>query len=132
MKWKQIVLLSLLGILMALAVKFGITNTAVVALFLWLIFPVVHAIVLSRSTSHKLFLHGLISGTLQGVWMVALLKLAINFVIRSPNGEGSFFDSPTFFIIEILAAAIVIPGVITGGLSVLAGKFISQQVNTTH
>jgi len=131
MKWKQIILLSLLGIVMAFAVKFGITETTVVALFLWLIFPVVHAIALSWSTTHKLFLHGLISGTLQGVWMTALLKLAINFVIKSPSGDSSFFDSPTFFIIEILAAAIVVPGVITGALTLLAGKFITPQEKVT-
>jgi hypothetical protein len=130
MKWKQIILLSLLGIVMALAVKFGITDTRIVMLFLWLIFPVVHAIALSRSTTHKLFLHGVISGTLQGVWMVALLKLAINFVIRSPSGDSSFVDSPAFFIIEILAATILLPGAITGGLALLAGKFITPQEKT--
>ena len=122
--WKTVVLLSLLGVAAALAVKFGLTERLYLAALIWLVFPILSGIIIARTSDKKLFLHGFITASLGGFWMVAFDILLIQFRFSNTDTLQN-----ALFIAGLIGAIILVPGLLTGTFTVLSGKIFHPKSN---
>ncbi|MFZ0968503.1 MAG: hypothetical protein WAN13_09550, partial [Candidatus Acidiferrales bacterium] len=67
MNWKIIFLLSLFGLAMGIATVFVIPSK--IEPFFWLVIFVVSAFVIARAAASRHFLHGLLVGIVNSVWI---------------------------------------------------------------
>jgi len=134
MNWKLIFLLSLFGIAMAFARMFNLFGGNAENI-IWFAILIFNAIVLAKSTTQKLFLHGFLICIINGIWGSAIhLALFDTFVANNPDMVAKFKDLPInqYVLACIMGPVIgIISGAVEGVLTVIAGKFIKPSVATT-
>jgi hypothetical protein len=127
MKWTHLLSLSLIGACMGGMALFGITQQ--IELALWMIIALATAFFIARTTSHKIFLHGVLAGIGMGVFSAAVQSVFFN-LYTEYNQIGaaeiqSFslgFPPPVFI---LLTSPVIggLYGLVIGALSLAASKF---------
>jgi len=125
MNWKLILQLSLFGLAMGLATVFVIPSN-LEPLF-WLVIFVICAYIIARRTQ-KGFLHGLLLGLANSVWITASHILFFSQYIATHAREGAMMQTMPFsprIMMAIVGPVIgLISGVAIGLLALLASKVV--------
>ena len=87
MNWKIIFLLSLFGLAMGIATVFVIPSN-IEPLF-WLVIFVISAFVIARATASRHFLHGLLVGIVNSVWITGAHILFVNQYLANHAKEAA-------------------------------------------
>ncbi len=127
MKWLNIYLFSLFGILMGTASLFGYTQN--IELPLWIIIALITAIFIARTTTHKIFLHGVLAGIGMGlsnaIVQIAFFSLYVQHNPHASSELEHFTEtlSPQWFL--FLSSPFIggLYGSLIGALCVAAAKF---------
>ena len=130
MNWKLIFQLSLFGLAMGIATVFLIPSTIEPAF--WLVIFLVCAYILAKRRPGHLFLHGLLLGLANSVWITAAHVLLFDSYIARHAQEAALMQSKPLFASPRLMMAMVGPvvglisGVILGLFALAAGKLIKN------
>jgi len=125
MDWKLIILLSSFGIIMGLLSVKGFTQK--LEPFLWILFAIISALVISKNISGKTFLHAFIVGICWGVFNALCQHfffekyMANNLPLRE-NFNKITFIQPKYFVLITGPLIGLITGAVLGGLSLLVKK----------
>lgn len=125
MDWKVIIILSALGLVMGLLSVKGFTGK--LEPFLWLLFGIASALVLSRNIDDKIFFHalliGLAWGVINGLTQCVFFDtyLANNSQVQE-NFEKITFMPPRYFVLITGPFIGLVTGAVLGGLSLLLKK----------
>ena len=127
MNGKLILRLSLFGLAMAVATVFVVPQRA--EPFLWLPIFVYCAYVIAKTVPERPFVHGLLLGLMNSVWITAIHILLFGAYLAHHPGEAGMMESMKMPIAPQLLMAIVGPcvGVASGivlGLFSLAARWI--------
>jgi hypothetical protein len=126
MNGKLVLALSMFGLVMGIATVFVIPSA--VEPFCWLAIFVVCAIVIARRAPSRPFLHGLLVGVMNSVWITgAHLILFDAYVARHAREAAMLAEAPlpAHALMAITGPAIgVISGVVLGGLALLAKRLL--------
>ncbi len=127
MKWTNIYFFSLFGLLMGTASLFGYTQNY--ELPLWIAIALVSAVVIARTTTHKIFLHGVLAGIGMGL-STAMVQIAFFalYVKHNPHAASELEHftnvfSPQWFLFISSPFVGGMYGALIGALSVAASKF---------
>jgi hypothetical protein len=136
MKWKLIGLLSLFGLAMGIATVFVIPSN-VEPLF-WLVIFVICAYAIAKQSSGKHFIHGLLLGLANSVWITASHILLFDRYLAGHAREAAMMSTMPMHDAPKLMMAITGPivgflsGLILGLFAFVAGKIVKPpQSNTT-
>ena len=130
MNWKLIVQLSLFGLVMALATVFVVPSNA--EPLLWLPIFVICAYLIAKRAPSKPFLHGLLLGVANSVWITGIhIVLFDQYLVHHP-GEAAMMKSMPIPLSPRLMMACVGPvvGVVSGiviGLFAMAAAAILRR-----
>jgi hypothetical protein len=133
MNWKIVFLLSLFGLAMGIATVFVIPSN--VEPFFWLVIFVISAFVIARSAPSLHFLHGLLVGIFNSVWITAAHIVFVNQYLANHAKEAAMMqamprpDSPRLMMAIVGPIAGVISGAVIGILAFIAGKLLSSRPN---
>jgi hypothetical protein len=128
---KLILQLSLFGLAMALATVYVIPSRTE-PLF-WLAIFVVCAAAIARIAPGKFFLHGLLVGLLNSVWITAAHVLLFDsYIVRHPEEAEMMRNSPLAAmprLMMLITGPIIgaLSGVILGLFAVIAGKLMGRK-----
>ena len=130
MKWKLIVGLSLFGLAMAFATVFVVPSN--VEPLLWLAIFMVCAYLIAKRAPGKHFLHGLLLGVMNSVWITGVHILLFDAYLAHHAREAEMMKSMPMPLPPRLLMAIVGPciGVVSGlviGLFALAAAWIVRR-----
>jgi len=131
MNWKLIVQLSLFGLAMGIATVFVIPSN--VEPLAWLALFVICAYLIARRCSGKYFLHGLLLGIANSVWVTAAHVLLFDSYLAHHAKEAAMMKSMPVTIAPRLMMALVGPvvgvcsGLVIGLFAVIAGKLASSR-----
>jgi hypothetical protein len=132
MNWKLILLLSMFGLAMGLATVFVIPPK-IEPLF-WLVIFVICAYVIARQT-RKPFLHGLLLGLANCVWITSAHLLLFNQYMATHAQEAARMQTMSFsprIMMAIVGSVIgLISGVVIGVLALIATKFMKPEAGAT-
>jgi len=125
MNWTIILLLSSFGLIMGLLSIKGYTQK--IEPFLWLLFGIITALVLSKNTDNKTFLHALLIGLLWGVLNgIAQSVFFDQYLANNTNLQERFkqstFMHPRYFVLLTGPVIGLITGLVLGGLALLFKK----------
>jgi Mn2+/Fe2+ NRAMP family transporter len=132
MDWKLIFGLSLFGLAMAIATVFVIPSNVEPAF--WLVIFLVCAFLIARQRSTGHFLHGLLVGLVNCVWVTGAHILFFDHYLAAHPKEAAMMksmplpDSPRLMMALIGPIVGVVSGIIIGLLAYIAGKFVKPQV----
>ena len=125
MNWKLIVQLSMFGLAMGLATVFVIPSN-IEPLF-WLVIFVICAYIIAKQTQ-KPFLHGLLLGLANSVWITAAHILLFSQYIATHEREGAMMQTAPFsprIMMAIVGPVVgLVSGVVIGILAMLANKVV--------
>ena len=128
MNWKLIFTLSLFGLAMGIATVYVIPSN-IEPLF-WLVIFVICAIVIARVQPAGHFLHGLMVGIVNSIWITAAHVLLFDAYIASHAKEAAMMHNmplPPRTMMAVVGPCIgVISGVILGLFAWIAGKFVRR------
>jgi hypothetical protein len=133
MDWKLIFGLSLFGLAMAIATVFVIPSN--VEPIFWLAIFLVCAYQIARKRPDRHFLHGLLVGIVNSVWVTGAHVLFFSQYIANHPKEAAMMtsmplpDSPRLMMACVGPIVGVISGAIIGVLAYLAGRFIKPQIS---
>jgi hypothetical protein len=125
MNWTLILLLSSFGLVMGLLSIKGYTQR--IEPFLWLFFAIITAIILSKNTDNKTFLHALLIGLFWGI-LNGITQSAVfdQYLANNPNIQKRFnqstFIKPRYFVMVTAPVIGLITGLVLGGLTLLLKK----------
>ncbi len=125
MDWTLIALLSSFGIIMGVLSVKGFTQK--LEPYLWFLFGVISAVVLSKNIDHKTFLHGLLIGLLWGI-INGLTQSSFfdTYLLNNPSLQEGFkkttFIQPRYFVLITGPIIGIISGLVLGGLTLLFKK----------
>ena len=130
MNWKLIVLLSLFGLAMAFATVFVIPST--VEPFCWLaIFPVC-AYLIARRAPGSYFLHGLLVGLLNSVWITSAHALLFDQYIARHAREAEMMAqmplAPKAMMLITGPIVGVVSGIVLGILALIVHRLVSTRL----
>jgi len=134
MHWKLIFGLSLFGLAMAFATVFIISAT--LEPFFWLVIFIVVALVIARSRPDRAFVHGLLVGILNSVWITcAHIVLFDQYIAKHPNEAAMMKSMPMPASPRLMMAVVapiigVITGVVIGILAYLAVKLLKTKTSS--
>lgn len=125
MDWTVIILLSSFGIIMGVLSVKGFTQK--LEPFLWLLFGIITALILSKNIDQKTFLHGvliglawgIINGTIQSSFFETYLT---NNLSIQDGFKKITFVQPRYFVLITGLIIGLITGLTVGGLSLLLKK----------
>jgi len=125
MDWKLILLLSVIGFIMGLLSVRGFTRT--LEPFLWLLFGIAAALLISKNIDQKTFLHGFLVGLSWGIANGIIQSVFFDiYIVNNPQLQQNFqkvtFIKPRFFSLLAAPAIGLITGLALGGLSLLLRK----------
>jgi hypothetical protein len=135
MNWKIIFLLSLFGLAMGIATVFVIPSK-IEPLF-WLVIFVISAFVIARATSSRHFLHGLLVGIVNSVWITGAHILFVNQYLANHAKEAAMMqnmprpDSPRLMMAMVSPIAGLVSGAVIGILAFIASKLRKPRVSAT-
>jgi hypothetical protein len=130
MNWKLIVQLSLFGLAMGLATVFVIPST-IEPLFWLAIFIATASIIARRAPGHP-FVHGLLTGVANSVWVTGSHILLFNqYVSRHPQEAAMMSsmplpDSPRLMMALVGPVIGVVSGTVIGLLSLVAVRILGR------
>jgi hypothetical protein len=133
MDWKLILGLSLFGLAMAIGTVFVIPSN--VEPVFWLAIFLVCAFLIARKRSDRLFLHGLLVGIVNSVWVTTAHIIFFSQYIANHPKEAAMMssmpvpDSPRLMMACVGPIIGIISGAIIGLLAFVAGKLFKPQVN---
>jgi len=125
MNWLIIILLSIFGVVMGFLSIKGYTGK--LEPFLWLLFGIISALVLSKNVENKLFIHALLIGLTWGV-LNAIIQSSFfdQYLTNNPNLQERFKNTgslkPQYFVLIMGPVIGLITGAVLGGLSILLKK----------
>jgi len=134
MNWKLIFGLSLFGLGMAFATVFIIPSY--VEPFCWLVIFVIVATVIARSQPDRPFVHGLLLGIVNGVWITCAHVVFFDQYIAKHPKEAAMMKSMTMPVSPRAMMAIVGPlvgiisGIVIGVLALLAVKLAKGRTSS--
>jgi hypothetical protein len=135
MNWKLIFQLSLFGLAMAIATVYVIPSKIEPAF--WLVIFVVCAYLIAKNSPGLHFLHGLLLGLANSVWITAAHVLLYDSYIARHAQEAAMMQSAPLSVSPRVMMAIVGPvvgllsGVILGLFAFVAGKLV-KKTPVTH
>ena len=128
MNWKLILQLSMFGLAMGLATVFFIPSTIEPAF--WLAIFLVSAYLIAKQCASKRFLHGLLLGIANSVWITAAHVLLFDRYIASHAREAEMMKAvplpPQVMMIVSGPFAGIVFGAIIGLLALVAGKVVKK------
>ena len=128
MNWKLILLLSMFGLAMGIATVFVLPTK--VEPFFWLAIFLVSAYLIAKQCATRLFLHGLLLGLANSVWVTSAHILFFDRYIFSHAHERFLLDSMVWPGTPQLAMALmglgigVILGLVLGLFALVAGRLV--------
>jgi len=134
MNWKLIFGLSLFGLGMAFATVFIIPSY--VEPFCWLVIFVIVAMVIARSRPDRPFVHGLLVGIVNSVWITCAHVVFFDQYIAKHPKEAAMMKSMTMPVSPRAMMAIVGPlvgiisGIVIGVLALLAVKLAKGRTSS--
>jgi len=126
--WRLILTLSLFGLAMAIGTVSTIPSS--VEPVIWLAIFVICAFVIARYRSRRHFLHGLLSGLLNSVWVTSAHIIFFSTYIDHHPKEAAMMgsmplpNSPRLMMALVGPVVGVVTGAIIGLLALLAGRFV--------
>jgi hypothetical protein len=127
LKWTNIYFFSLFGLLMGTASLFGYTQNY--ELLLWIAIALASALLIARTTTHKIFLHGVLAGVGMGL-SNAMVQISFFSLYVQHNSHAAaelehFTNafSPQWFLFVSSPFVGGMYGSLIGALSVAASKF---------
>jgi hypothetical protein len=130
MNWKLIFQLSLFGLAMGIATVFVIPSKIEPAF--WLVIFLICAYVIAKRSQGKLFLHGLLLGLANSVWITAAHVLLFDAYVARHAQEAAMIQSsplsvPPRMMMTIVGPLIgLISGVILGLFTLAAGRLFKS------
>jgi len=134
MHWKLIFGLSLFGLAMAFATVFIISAT--LEPFFWLVIFIIAAFVIARSRPDRAFVHGLLVGIVNSVWITsAHIVLFDQYIARHPKDAAMMKSMPMPVSPRVMMAVVgpiigIITGVIIGILAYLVVKLLKTKTSS--
>lgn len=131
MNWKLIFQLSLFGLAMGIATVFVILSS--VEPFFWLAIFLVCAYVIAVRFSSRPFLHGLMVGIVNSVWITASHILLFDYYVVNHQQEMAMMtsmplpDSPRTMMALIGPCIGVVSGIVLGLFAVVASKLVDTR-----
>ncbi len=125
MNWLLILLLSIFGAVMGFLSVKGYTGK--LEPFLWLLFGIISALVLSKNVDNKIFLHALIVGLAWGI-LNAIIQSSFfdQYLTNNPNHQERFKNTgslkPQYFVLIMGPLIGLVTGAALGGLTILLKK----------
>ena len=133
MNWQLIFGLSLFGLAMGIATVFLIPSN--IEPVFWLAIFLICAFVIARKLPNRHFLHGLMVGIVNSVWVTSAHVLFFSQYIANHPKEAAMMgympmpNSPRLMMACVGSAIGVFSGVIIGLFAFVAGKLVKPQVN---
>ena len=130
MNWKLILQLSLFGLAMGVATVFIIPSKIEPAF--WLVIFLICAYVFAKRCPTKLFLHGLLLGLANSVWITAAHILLFDSYIARHAQEaammqtGPMASSPKLMMALVGPVVGLLSGVVLGLFALVAGKLVKN------
>jgi|SRR5690242_11443269 hypothetical protein len=134
MNWKLIFGLSLFGLAMGIGTVFVIPSN--IEPILWLVIFVICAVLIARAQSTGHFVHGLMVGIVNSVWVTSAHVLLFNSYVAHHSKEMAMMSSMPLPTSPRLMMAItgpiigVISGCILGLFAFVAGKLVKPRLGT--
>ncbi|HEY0760692.1 MAG TPA: hypothetical protein VGD59_15700 [Acidisarcina sp.] len=131
MNWKLVFGLSLFGLAMGAGTVFVIPSR--IEPVFWLVIFLISAVTIARNCGSRLFLHGLMVGIVNGVWVTAAHVLFFQQYLPGHQREMAAMQSSASGIsLRVMTAVAgiligVISGIILGVFALIAGKFVKPQ-----
>jgi len=126
MNWKLIFGLSLFGLAMAIATVFVIPSN--VEPIFWLVILIVCAVIIARVQPTRHFLHGLLVGIVNSIWVTSAHILLFSTYIANHPKEAAMMKNmpmqPQMMMAVTGPIVGVVSGVILGLFAFIAGKLI--------
>ncbi len=128
MNWKLILQLSLFGLAMGIATVFVIPSS--VEPLLWLVVLVITAYLIATRSAGRRFLHGLLVGIANSVWVTGSHVLLFPYYVAHHPREAAMMssmplpDSPRLMMVVVGSVIGVVSGVVIGLLAVLAARLV--------
>ena len=95
MNWKIIILLSLIGIAIAVGAIFGIVNSSYILVYM-IIFAIVSGVIISRTCETAPFMHGVMVGLLSGIFGSMIQALMFDTYLKNnPSSLDGFKNITT-------------------------------------
>jgi uncharacterized membrane protein YGL010W len=129
MNWKLIFQLSLFGLAMGIATVFVIPSNIEPAF--WLVIFLFCAYVIAKRRPGNLFLHGLLLGLANSVWITAAHVLLFDAYIVRHAQEAAMMQSKSISVSPKVVMAVLGPlfglvsGIVLGLFAFIAGKFVA-------
>ena len=133
MDWKLVFSLSLFGLAMAFATVFFIPSNVEPAF--WLVIFLLCAFLIARSRTNRHFLHGLLVGIVNSVWVTsAHIVFFPQYIAHHPKEAAMMSSMPLPDSPRLMMACVgPIVGIVSGAIielfTYVAGKFVKPQVN---
>jgi hypothetical protein len=133
MNWTLIFRLSLFGLAMGFGTVFFISSG--IEPFLWLAIFFVSAYLIARQCAHRRFLHGLIVGVANSVWITATHSVFLTYYLSGHAHEAAMMKSmplpgwPRLMMMVTGPVVGIMSGIIIGALAVVIGHFVKHAVS---
>lgn len=130
MNWKLIFLLSLFGLAMAIATVYVIPSQIEPAF--WLVIFLICAYLIAKGCARLLFLHGVLLGLANSVWITAVHVLLYDSYIARHAQEAAMMHSaslpfsPRVMMVVVGPVVGLLSGVILGLFAWIAGKLVKN------
>src|SRR5262245_31046829 len=128
MNWKLIFGLSLFGLAMAIATVFVIPSN--IEPFFWLVIFIVCAYLIARFSSRRYFLHGLMVGIVNSVWVTGAHILLFDNYIATHAKEAAMMGNmrlPPMLMMALTGPVVgVISGLVLGLFAFIASKLFRR------
>jgi hypothetical protein len=130
MNWKLILQLSLFGLAMAFLTVFVIPST--VEPFCWLVIFVICAYLIARRAPGSYFLHGLLTGILNSVWITSAHVLLFDQYIARHAREAEMMAqmplAPKAMMLVTGPIVGVVSGIVLGILGLIVHRIVSTRL----
>jgi hypothetical protein len=128
MNWPLIFWLSLFGLAMGVGTVFFISSR--IEPLLWIAIFLISAYLIARSCAHRRFLHGLIVGVANSVWITATHILFFTYYMAGHAREAAMMKSmplpgwPRLMMVVTGPVVGIMSGILIGALALIAGHFM--------
>jgi len=124
--WKLILQLSMFGLAMGLATAFVVASS--VEPFCWLVIFIIFAYLIVKRTSRQRFLHGVLLGVVNSIWITAVHIIFLNRYLAGHLSEARMMDtlaaSPRLMMVVFGAAAGLVSGIVIGVFVLVMAKLL--------
>jgi hypothetical protein len=135
MNWPLIFQLSLLGLAMGVGTVFFISSG--IEPILWLAIFFTSAYLIARQCPHRRFLHGLIVGVANSIWITAVHIIFFTYYMSRHAREAAMLKSmpfpgmPRLMMVFTGPVVGIMSGIIIGTLAIIAGHFLKSAESRT-